>query len=216
MTMSAPIEPSSSDERPEEVALRMRRLSSQAAEEAPEEATDSNALDQVAEELQSIQQDASDRMKQQRTAAGRWGRMNVLIGVPAALFSGAAGAIAALTDVSEGWKIAVTLLAVIASGLTGVATTLNASRRSQQAAFREAAYEALVRDARVTLKVDLERLSYATAREALETLIDRMREIDGLPSRESFYRERIAKRTNERHPSIASVSGDDGGNAGQY
>jgi hypothetical protein len=53
--------------------------------------------------------------------------------------------------------------------------------------------------------VDLERLSFETAREALETLIDRLRDIDGVPPRESFYREHISKRTSERSSSVAST-----------
>ena len=181
--MASSIEPSSSDE-------------------VASVATGPNRPGEVADELRALHDDAQDRMVRQRRAAQQWGRMNVLIGVPAALFSGAAGAIAALTDVSQNWKIAVTLLAVVSSGLTSVATTLNASRKSEEAALQAAAYGELVRDARVTLQVDLGRLSYETAREALETLIDRLREIDRIPPRESFYRERIARRTQE--PSLSA------------
>jgi hypothetical protein len=162
-----------------------------------------NPLESVAAELKAIQTDTRNRMIQQRRAAGWWGRMNLLIGVPAALFSGAAGAIAALTDVSPGWKITVTLLAVVAAGLMSVATTLNASRRAERAAAQQAAYEALERDARVSLEVDLPRLSYQLAREALENLIDRLREIDGIPPRESFYRATISKRQTRSFSSQA-------------
>jgi fumarate hydratase class II len=187
------------------------------SDEASSVATEPNPMQEMAKELQAIYTDTLDRMRRQRRAAGRWGRMNLLIGVPAALFSGAAGAIAALADVSQNWKIAVTLLAVVASGLTTVATTLNASRRAEQASIQEAAYEALARDARVTLRVDLQGWSSETAREALETLIERLREIDGIPVRESFYRQRISEQTQESSSSTGgNASSSTGGNQYQF
>jgi hypothetical protein len=172
-------------------SLSERSSSEPLADEVASVLTGPNRVERVGAEVEAIYRDSLDRMRRQRQAAQRWGRLNYLIGVPAALFSGAAGAIAALTDVSENWKIAVTLLAIVAAGLTSVATTLNASRRAEQASIQEAAYEALARDARVTLVVDFQTLGYGTAREALETLVDRLREIDGIPPRKSFYRERI-------------------------
>lgn len=95
--------------------------------------------------LRSISEEGIHRRADSEKIARKWGKRNYLVGIPAALFAGGAGAVTALTDLSNAWKITAVLLAFLASGLSGIATALNASKREEIARGAAIGYDALAR-----------------------------------------------------------------------
>ena len=124
----------------------------------------------------------------------KWERRNLWIGIPAALFAGAGG-VTALTDVGGGWKILAAILAVSGGSLAGVATTLNASRKAEDARLRALSLRALAREAEILARLDRQRFASQESRMAIDDLVSWLNEINGLPARKSPYRRWV-----ERHP----------------
>jgi hypothetical protein len=129
--------------------------------------------------------------------AKRWERLNLWIGIPAALFAGAGG-VTALTDVSGGVKIFAAILAVSGGSLAGIATTLNASRKAEEARLRQISLRAFARDASSVARLDRERFSPEEARTAIDDLVSWLNEINGLPTRKSPYRKWAERRGTEK------------------
>jgi hypothetical protein len=123
-------------------------------------------------------------------AANRWDRANLGVGIPAALLASAGGAtsLAAGNHGHSTLMLLAALAAVLGGGLTAVATTVNAGRKAEDARARALAFGALRREARRTLRLDLDRFSGEELREALEYLESRLIEIQGLPPQVSAYR----------------------------
>jgi hypothetical protein len=78
----------------------------------------------------------------------RWQAAQYVIGLPAALFAGLAGA-TGISDISGGLKTALGILGLVGAALTSVATSLNAGRKGEEAATLRARYQALALEAHV-------------------------------------------------------------------
>jgi hypothetical protein len=137
--------------------------------------------------LQAVVAEAADRAAHQRTRGRRWAIANYSVGIPASLLAGAGG-VAALSDVSDGWKVAGAVFALVGGALTGVVTTLNAGRKSEAAWLADSSLRAISREAQLTEMLDLERFTADEMREAIDDLVTWMNEVEGLPARPSVFR----------------------------
>ena len=102
--------------------------------------------------------------------ARNWERAQYGIGVPAAIFAGAAGAsgIAGLGGTSA---VVIGVFGLVGSALTSVSTGLNSGRKAQEAATTSARYEAVARNAHVfrTTTTDA-----STGETTLHQIVDRL------------------------------------------
>lgn len=137
--------------------------------------------------LARLAQEASTDAEKSHVEAARWDRLNLLIGIPAALLAGAGG-VTALADVGGGWRILAAILAVGGGSLAGVATTLNASKKAESARVRETNLTAFSREAETVASLDRTRFEPDDVRLIIDDLSSWLNEINGLPARKSPYR----------------------------
>lgn len=104
-----------------------------------------------------------------------WSRRNTFIGVPSsglAAIAGVGGLSNLLGNVWTG------VLAITAAFLTAIMTTLNYSKKIDQAHASANAYLALQQDARIFIEVDSKRSSVDDLRDELARLVARQQEIN--------------------------------------
>lgn len=105
-----------------------------------------------------------------------WSKRNTLLGVPSTGLAAIAG-VAGLADVlGNVWTGA---LAMTAAFLTAILTTLNYSKKIDQAHASANAYLTLQQDARIFIEVDSKGNSIEELRELLAKLVARQQEING-------------------------------------
>lgn len=105
-----------------------------------------------------------------------WSKRNTFLGVPSSGLAAVAG-IGGLADLfGNVWTGA---LAITASFLTAILTTLNYSKKIDQAHSSANAYLSLQQDARIFIEVDSKEGSVKTLREGLSELVARQQEING-------------------------------------
>lgn len=136
-----------------------------------------------AEALAEIVSAAGRRERLKRSEARIWRRVNLGLGIPATLLAGSAGVAAAEGSASSGWIL---VLAVLASGLMAVATSLNSARQAEQSQLAADSYESLRREASQLLLVDLPTLAGVEQRLALEDVTNKLDALAGLPQRRPF------------------------------
>src|SRR5215475_4018557 len=142
-----------------------------------------------------VEESAMRSAQNQFEQAKIWRGSNYVIGVPATLLAGAAGATALASTVGRIWA---GVAALAAASLSAVMTLLNLARRTDDALTAANAYLAAQQDARVYCEIDLHKLDYDAARQALSELIARLQEVHKaapLPSRRAYKR---AQRNIER------------------
>jgi uncharacterized membrane protein YhiD involved in acid resistance len=124
-----------------------------------------------------------------------WSRRNTFLGVP----SSGLAAIAGVTGIADIWGNAITgILALLASFLTAILTTLNYSKKIDQAHASANAYLALQQDARIFIEVDSKAGAVDELRESLAKLVARQQEINStahIPSPKA--REKAEKNIND-------------------
>lgn len=104
-----------------------------------------------------------------------WSRRNTLIGVPSSGLAAIAG-IGGLSDLFG--NVLTGALAITAAFLTAVMTTLNYSKKIDQAHATANAYLALQQDARIFIEIDSKKASSNSLREDLAKLVARQQEIN--------------------------------------
>jgi hypothetical protein len=104
-----------------------------------------------------------------------WNRKNLILGIPASGVAGIAGVTGLATSIGKTW---VSILALIAAFLSGIMTTLNYSKKIDQAHASANAYLALQQDARIFIDIDLDNLDEGAARDTLGNLVARQQEIN--------------------------------------
>lgn len=117
-----------------------------------------------------------------------WSRRSLGLGVPASAIGAVAGVAGLATTIG---KEMVAIAAIIAAALTAIVTTLNYSKRIDQAHSNANAYLALQQDTRVFIDVDLRTMNESEAREVLAKLVARQQEINGtalIPSKQAYKR----------------------------
>ena len=102
--------------------------------------------------------------------ARRWQRAQYGIGIPAAVFAGAAGA-SGVAGLGGPSAVVIGVLGLIGSALTSVSTGLNSGRKAQEAATTSARYEAIARNAHVFRTTTKDPTG---AEKVLEETIDRL------------------------------------------
>ena len=135
-------------------------------------------------------------MEEERKEAKRWDRWNLWLGLPAATLAGAGG-VTALTDAPGGVKTLAAIVAVIGGGLAAAATTLNASRRAEEARARAASLRSLARHAVATLALDRERFSPVEMRDAVDDFHVWRDEIEGVATRKSAFRRWVERQATD-------------------
>lgn len=117
-----------------------------------------------------------------------WSRRNTWLGVPSSGFAAIAG-IGGLADLfGNVWTGA---LAITAAFLTAIMTTLNYSKKIDQAHSSANAYLALQQDARIFIEVDSRSENAQALRESLSELVARQQEINKtslIPSVKAYKR----------------------------
>lgn len=117
-----------------------------------------------------------------------WNKRSLLLGIPASAIA-AIGGVAGLTNVIG--KELVAVASIIAAALTAIVTTMNYSKRIDQAHSNANAYLALQQDIRIFIDIDLPGLKEGDAREQLSKLVARQQEINGaalIPSKKAYKR----------------------------
>ena len=102
----------------------------------------------AAQEVHELEAIALARASLHRGRAARWQVAQYAIGLPAALFAGASGA-TGLTDLQGPARTALGVVGLVGSGLTSLATALNAGRRAEESGAAETQYESIARGAHV-------------------------------------------------------------------
>ncbi len=117
-----------------------------------------------------------------------WRAVNLAVGVPASGLAAVAGATALASTTG---RVAAGIIALVAAGLSGVATTLNAAQRHEQSQASGNLYLSLQSDARIARESDLAHLDFPDAREVLAGLRERQDDINhssAAPARFAYHR----------------------------
>lgn len=119
-----------------------------------------------------------------------WRGVNLALGLPASLLAAVAGTTALVESTG---RVTAGILALLSAGFGTVLTTVNASRKTDQAASAANAYLELQTAARQTREIDLPGLSLTEARKALADLTarrDDQNRTSKVPGRRAYRRAR--------------------------
>lgn len=131
--------------------------------------------DEIRKEAERIHESATLASETQFEYAKRWRRVDRWIGGLAAALAGAAG-VGGLADVlSVRWAGFIAICSAVAGA---VAASLGAPKTKEKASISANAYRTLQQDARIFVNVDLPRLDQGDARERLQSLVDRLQELN--------------------------------------
>lgn len=160
------------------------------AEGSPDNESVAQPLAEIRREVENVHEAATYASETQFEYAKRWRRVDRLLGSVAAAFAAVAG-VGGLSDVfSAKW----TGLIAVAAALTGaVAASIGAPKTKEKASIAANSYRALQQDARILLRIDLQRLSPEDARQALQKLVDRLQQLNReaeIPSPRAFEKAR--------------------------
>ncbi|MFF5532904.1 SLATT domain-containing protein [Streptomyces cinerochromogenes] len=139
-------------------------------------------------ELRRIEESAMYSAQCQFEETKRWRAVHLLLGVPVTLLAAVAGTTALVESTG---RTAAGILALIASGLGAVLTTVNAPQRTAQAAASANAYLEIQTAARQHREIDLAHWTPDEARRALAELTARRDEQNAkaeVPSRRAYRR----------------------------
>lgn len=152
----------------------------------------------IGREALRIHESAQFSAQAQFEQAKIWRGINFWLGAPAAVFAALAGSAILGSDT---WGIGGIsgstiggLLALVASALAAILTTVNASRRQSQSQSSGNAFLQLQTAARQFSTIDIKKLSYEDARDALNNLTnsrDELNKTADVPSKRAY---RTAKR----------------------
>jgi hypothetical protein len=135
--------------------------------ETPEEAKHRKAIEV---ELRRLEESAMYSAQGQFEQTKLWRTVNYVLGIPASVLAGAAGATALAATAG---RVTAGILAIVAAGFGAVLTTINASHHLNQAAAAGNAYLEIQTAARQCREIDLPYLTLNDARQALAELTAR-------------------------------------------
>ncbi len=148
--------------------------------------------EEIRKEGERVHESAMLSSETQFEYAKRWRRADRWIGGLAAALAGVAG-VGGLSDVlSVHWAGFIAILSAVASA---IAASLGAPKTKERAAISANAFRALQQDVRIFLKIDLPALSDGDARERLQSLVDRLQELNKdaeIPSPKAWKRAKSA------------------------
>jgi hypothetical protein len=142
----------------------------------------------IDEELRRLEESAMYSAQIQFEQAKRWRGVNLSLGIPASALAAVSGATALASTTG---RVAAGIIALIAAGLSGILTTVNAAHRTTQASAAANAYLEIQTAARQARLVDLPDLTIEEARAVLAELTSRRDEQNKTaepPSRRSYRR----------------------------
>lgn len=131
--------------------------------------------DEIRNEAERVHESAMLSSETQFEYAKRWRRADRWIGGAASVLAGVAG-VGGLSEVlSVRWAGFIAILSAVAAA---IAASLGAPKTKEKAAISANSYRALQQDTRLFLTIDLPTLSEAEARERLQSLVDRIQELN--------------------------------------
>jgi hypothetical protein len=149
-------------------------------------------LDEIRQEAERVHESAMLSSETQFEYAKRWRRADRWISVAASVLAGIAGVGGISKIISIQWAGFVAILSAVAAA---VAASLGAPKTKEKAAIAANAYRALQQDCRIFIQVDLPALSDSDARERLQSLVDRLQELNKeaeIPSSRAWERAKKA------------------------
>jgi hypothetical protein len=155
----------------------------------------STEIGPISDELERIEESAMLSGQAQFEQAKFWRGVNLVLGVPASALAAVSGATALATTSG---RVAAGIVALVSAGLSAIATTLNASQRTEQAQAAGNLYLALQTDTRIARLTDLPGQDFEGARGALTELRLRQDEINQSAALPAFYAYWRAKRNIRR------------------
>lgn len=148
--------------------------------------------EEIRKEGERVHESAMLSSETQFEYAKRWRRADRWIGGLAAALAGVAG-VGGLSEVlSVRWAGFIAILSAVASA---IAASLGAPKTKERAAIAANSFRALQQDVRIFLKIDLPGLSDGDARERLQSLVDRLQELNKdaeIPSPKAWERAKKA------------------------
>lgn len=145
----------------------------------------------IVKEAKRIEEAGKYGAQAQFEQAKIWTKRNTWLGVPSSGLAAVAG-IGGLADLfGNVWTGA---LAITASFLTAILTTLNYSKKIDQAHASANAYLALQQDARIFIEIDAQGGNLPTIRDAFSELVARQQEINKtsiIPSTKAYKRAKV-------------------------
>lgn len=135
----------------------------------------SSSHEEIRREAARIEESATYASETQFEYAKRWRRADRWIGGGASVLAAAAG-VGGLADVlSVKWA---GFLAILSAVAAAVAASLGAPKTKEKAGIAANGYRALQQDVRMFIRLDLPGLSSSDARERLQSLVDRLQELN--------------------------------------
>ncbi len=151
-----------------------------------------DSKEEIRKEAERVHESAMWSAETQFEYSKRWRRADRWLSGAASALAGAAG-VGGLADViSVRWAGFIAVLSAVAAA---IAASLGAPKTKEKAAISANAYRALQQDARVFLGIDLPTLSDSDARERLQSLIDRLQDLNKdaeIPSARAWERAKKA------------------------
>ncbi len=135
-----------------------------------------NRKDAIRQEANKVHEAVMYSSQGQFEQAKLWNKRYLFLGIPSSGIAAIAGVAGLATTIG---KTPVAIMALLAAFLSGIMTTLNYSKKIDQAHATANAYLALQQDTRIFIDVDLGELPVDEAREILAKLVARQQEING-------------------------------------
>lgn len=143
---------------------------------------------EIEKEAKRIYESAGLASETQFEYSKRWRRADRWFGGAASVLAGIAGVGGLSEVVSIQWAGFIAIMSAVAAA---IAASLGAPKSKEKAAIAANAYRALQQDARIFIQIDLPALADAEARERLQSLIDRLQELNKeaeIPSQKAWHR----------------------------
>lgn len=149
----------------------------------------------IGQEALRIHESAQYSAQSQFEQAKIWRGINLWLGAPAAVFAALGGSAILSSDSWSIWGIPASVvggvLALIAAALAAILTTVNASRRQTQSQSSGNAFLQLQTAARQFATIDITKLNYDDARDALNNLTnsrDELNKTADVPGRWAYHK----------------------------
>jgi hypothetical protein len=146
--------------------------------------------DEIRREAESVHEAAKYSSETQFEYAKRWRSVDRWLGSAAAAFAAVAGVGGLSNVLTARWA---GLIAVVAALTGAVAASISAPKTKEKASIAANSYRALQQDVRIFLRIDLDTMSDRDARQELQELIDRQKQLNReaeIPSNRAWQKAR--------------------------